>query len=60
LRINGILAGVRCKDSAKHGNPERCADHSCRVDDAGSRTRVRRRSRYGDRKQRAGVEPQAD
>ena len=61
FRIDGVLTGVRCKDAAKHGNSERSTDHSRRVDDASSRTRVRLgRSRYGDRKQRAGIEAQAD
>src|SRR5262249_93763 len=46
FRIDGVLTGVRCKDAAKHGNSERSTDHSRRVHDASSRTRVRlRRSR---------------
>ncbi len=56
LWIDWVLARVRCKDAAKHGNSERGANHSRRVDDAGGRARVcLRSSRYSDRKQRAGV-----
>ena len=55
LGIDWVLPCVRCKDAAKHGNSERGANHSCRVDDTGDHARVRlRSSRYGDGKQRAG------